>query len=77
MTIEDDDARLRILGDAAISKIRKRAGSELWSDCEYEKSVRRFTIELNEWGNRNGIGHPQLQDAIDSIVASIFSMMEA
>jgi len=76
MTIESDEARLCVLGVAAISKIRERARSALWSDCQYERAVRRFEAELIEWGNKNGFGHPQLQDAIDSILASIFSMME-
>lgn len=77
MTIDPHYSRLCSLSDAAISKIQERAGSALWSDYQYESAVRKFETELIEWANKNGIGHPQLQDAIDSILASIFSIMES
>lgn len=77
MTIDDQDRLLLSLRDAAIPKIRDRAGSGLWSDHQYDSAVRMFDNELTEWVNKNGIDHPQRQDAIDSILASIFSIMEA
>ena len=76
MTIDDQDQLLLSLRDAAILKIRDRAGSGLWSDHQYATAVRMFDNELTEWVNKNGIDHPQRQDAIDSILASIFSIME-
>jgi hypothetical protein len=73
----DDECHLYFsLVDAALSKIRERAGTELWSEFQYESAGRIFDKEMNEWTDKNGIAHPQLQDAIDSILASIFSMME-
>ena len=77
MTIDDQDRWLLSLRDAAIPKIRERAGSGCWSYFQYATAVRMFDNELTEWVNKNGIDHPQLQDAIDSILASIFSIMEA
>jgi hypothetical protein len=76
MTIDDQNRLLLRLRDAAIPKIRERAGSGLWSDYQYATAVRMLDNELIEWVNKNGIDHPQRQDAIDSILASIFSIME-
>jgi hypothetical protein len=77
MSIDDQNRLFWSLRDAAIPKIRERARSGLWSDFQYATAVRMLDNELTEWVNKNGVDHPQLQDAIDSILASVFSIMEA
>ena len=76
MTIDDQNRLFWSMRDAAIPKIRERAGSGLWSDFQYATAVRMLDNEMIEWVNKNGVDHPQLQDAIDSILASSFSIME-
>lgn len=77
MTINPHYGRLLSLAIAAISKIRERAEIGLWSDDQFQSAVRMLENEVNAWVNKNGIDHPQRQDAIDSILASVYSIIES